>query len=218
MLAGALSFARAAEGPIPEHPRAGRTGITEKEIVESPRSHDDTVRGATRRSIDAARLQILQPLWSVVNRGGETEDEKRTVGTAMELMGAMRAPETVPMLIDHIGFELRGIRGGSAWGKFSHMPAVGALINIGLPSLEPLTAKVAADDDEVLRQRAAIVISQVLGTDIALLYVKGCRDRETDDAKRARLARLVEQIDKVERTRRNAPSRSNPLPGLRIPR
>lgn len=217
ILAGGLLWVMGADNPQPDQSRACPSGITEREIVDGLRSRDQTARAVTRKSIDQARLQILQPLWRVVNCVAETDNEKAAVATAMALMGEMRAPETVPILIDRIGFTLDGIWSGVPGGSFWQMPAVGGLIRIGLPSLEPLTARVAASDDEVLRQRAAIVIGQVLGTDIAVLYVKGCRDRETDGAKRARLARLVEQIDKVERTRRNAPSRLNPLPGLRIP-
>jgi len=82
------------------------------------------------------------------------------------------------------------------------MPHVQALIDIGLPSADPLVKKVAQSDDEVIRERAAIVIDQILGTDMAVFFVRDRRDREKEEVKRQRLDRLLEQIDKVERNRK----------------
>jgi hypothetical protein len=123
------------------------------------------------------------------------------VAQAMFLLGQLGAKTEVPILVDNITFTRNR---PVMWEKrfFLTMPAVDALIQIGLPSLDPLLKKVGETDDVVVCERAAIVLDRVLGADFALMLIKDRLRREKDATARGRLQRLLVQVDTVER---NAP-------------
>jgi HEAT repeat protein len=134
-------------------------------------------------------------------RGGKGELPEVNAEAAISLLGELRDKDAATGLVEMLKFTMNPT--GPSGRKLYHTtPKIPALINIGLPSLDPLIRKVASTDDEVIRERAGIVIDQILGTDMAVFFVRDRRDRETDDTKRQRLNRLLDQIDKVERNRK----------------
>jgi hypothetical protein len=195
VVAGAMLWF--AQDSATESPRGMWSGIKEGEIVEALRSPNENTQSAMQRHLERQRLQIASALVRVVESGVNDPRQAFNVVRAMHIMGELRSVETVPFLVKHIGFTYEKVTGGRAW--FSNIPAIPALTAIGLPSLEPLIKKVAEGDDEVVRQRAAIVIKQILGRDMAIFFVRDRREREKDEVKRQRLERLVEQIDKVDK-------------------
>jgi len=175
-----------------------------RELAQTLRSPD---RGAHVRAFNDVywlRLQIVSAGLSVARFGVHDPQQEEGVRMAMEILGHMRAQDAVPILVDNISFTHAAHPGRAVrrLGVFDNMPAVYPLIQIGLPSLDPVVQKVAETEENIIRERAAIVIDQILGTDMAVLFVRDRRDRERDEVKRQRLDRLLEQIDKVERNRK----------------
>jgi len=152
----------------------------------------------------AVRLQadyVIRNLQKVAGRGAKMELPEANAEAAILLLGELRAKKAAVGLVEMLKFTIQPA--GFAPIRFhAEAPQIAALIEIGLPSLDPLIRKVASTDDEVIRERAGIVIDQILGTDMAVFFVRDRRDRETDDTKRQRLNRLLDQIDKVERNRK----------------
>lgn len=169
---------------------------------ERLRSSNHDERNEARWAIGLERRRIIHQLHWITRSSLSDATKCETAKLAIVLLGEMRAPEAVPLLVDNLKFTLPLGVGPSRIESFPTMPHVQALIDIGLPSADPLVKKVAQSDDEVIRERAAIVIDQILGTDMAVLFVRDRRDRERDEVKRQRLDRLLEQIDKVERNRK----------------
>lgn len=211
MVGGTIAYS--AEDRTVEESGGVWSGIKEIEILRALRSRDASTQAAMARHLQAQRLQIARALWRVVEGGIKDPNQAANVSAAMDAMGEMRTIETVPILVENIKFTYDTVAGRRR--AFSNMPAVSALIGIGLPSLDPLVKKAGESDDKVIRERAANVLNQVLGTDMAVIFVRDRHDREKEDAKRQRLARLIEQIDKVERNRRFTIGALNPPPTIR---
>jgi len=183
--------------------------LKESDVVEALRSGDRNEEDKIISRICAQRLQVLSGLHRVVQVGVSHPEQERAVKRAMELLGLFRANEAVALLVGNIRFTLR--HPGKA-SPFADMPAVRSLIQIGLPALDPLVKAVAESDDPMIRERAALVINQVLGTDLALVFVRDRRHREPYELQRQRLTRLIEQIENVERKRRSPLGAMQPPP------
>jgi len=186
--------------------------LKQSEIIAGLRSVDAATQTSMATHLRWQRRQTVSSLYRVVQGGVSHAEQHQAAKTAMEMLGEFRCDEAVPLLIDNIKFTVGGVGKVIRGGPFADMPAIPALIHIGLPSLDPLLKRVGETDDEVIRERAAIVVNQVLGTDLALVFVGDRRDREPYEPQRQRLARLVEQIDKVERNRRIQMSPMKPPP------
>jgi hypothetical protein len=136
-------------------------------------------------------------------------EDDRLLQTAMLLAGEvgtfdLSQRSLVEALVGRMEFTMSGPAkaAGGAADEFARMPQIGAMIQIGLPCLDPLVKKVGASDSRVVLERSAIVIDEILGTEMAILYVKDRCRREADPVRRQRLQRLEEQIDKLERNRK----------------
>jgi len=195
----------------------GWSDLHPSEILEKLSSSDANQRAETAQRIRARRFQTVSALYQVATRALRDPSQELSAKTAMLLLGELGGKEAIPLLLDNIKFTVRAPASGLRGGYFRTMPAVDALIDIGLPSLDPLVKRVADSDDEVTRERAAIVVAQVLGADLGLLFVRDRQQREANQAKRDRLGKLSEQIDTVERQRRMKIGPLRPPPEVKAP-
>lgn len=173
------------------------------DIFDALLSRDGNQRKRAMWAVRAQHLRTVRKLREIVVSKTPHADQQHAADAAIRLLGELRAKEAVPILIDNLAFTYRLPVGASALPPFPSMPSVAALIEIGLPCLDPLIRRVAETDDIIVRERAAIVLDQVIGTDMAVLYVRDRCDREKDDARRQRITSLAQQIDKVERNRKH---------------
>jgi hypothetical protein len=181
-------------------PKSSRPDDLLKDLCGQDAATRDRAMQAVRAEIMGQRTKAVYLLYWTLKNDVADPEKSRTVGSAMQLLGHIRAEQkdVVALLVGNLSFTDRSFPGTS--GTRSAAPQLRALIEIGLPSLDPLARRVAETDDPVVRDRAAFVIDQVLGTDLAVLYVKDRRERETDPTRRQRLAALLDQIDKVQRS------------------
>jgi len=171
------------------------------DLAEALRSEDRREHGKARRLVEGQYWRIAEAASRVIRGGVKDAKQQHGVAMAMCIIARVRATECVPILVENITFTYEPPAVSATLRGFVPMPAVAALMCIGLPSLDPLVKRVAETDDHVVRERAAIVIDRVLGTDFGVLFVEDRRDREEDETSRQRLTRLAEQIDTVERNR-----------------
>jgi hypothetical protein len=164
-------------------------------------SADQHLRRGAEWALRWQRKQIVRRLQQIAGRGVKGELPEANTEMAILLLGEFRAPKAAEGLVEILKFNIHP-PGPSANILYHHTPQVMALIQIGLPSLDPLIKKVATTDDDIIRERAAIVIDQILGTDMGVFYTRDRQNRENDPLKRQRLKRLTEQIDKTERNRK----------------
>lgn len=166
-------------------------------------SSDGNERNQGVWAVRSDRRRTVRELHRIVVCHAGQFEKQESVNMAIRLLGELREKDAVPMLVDKLDFTCRLPVGVSALPAFPTLPSVAALIDIGLPSLDPLVKRASERDDQVIVERSAIVIDQVLGTDLAVLFVEERRNREKDDIRRRRLNRLIEQIDKTERNKQH---------------
>ena len=199
----------AEELPAPHGPEA-LSGINAADVIEGLTPQD--YRRRRRETVEAVRCQqqaISSRLAGLVNVNWRNPARREVARAATLLLpkfaGEERNRGTVVFVLARcIAFTTSpaATTPGDGQGEFDRMPAVCALIEIGLPSLDQLTAAVADTDDRVVLERSAIVIDEVLGTEFAVLYVQDREHRQADPVKRSRLALLERRIDITERNRK----------------
>ncbi len=175
-------------------------------------STDRSRMSQAESAIRAVHLKMAFVIQYAAYSSRKSPEREFNVVFAMKLLGDLRLAEAVPFLVEQLEFTRpmpvgTGVSGG--WTPLVQTtPQLYALIQIGMPSLEPLLKKVVESQSPLIVERAAVVVDGVLGPDLAPLFVAKRVERERDDAKRARLLRLQEEIGKLEAARqRRAPSR-----------
>lgn len=126
----------------------------------------------------------------VLGDRGLRESDRATVVAAIELAGKLRAKEAVPQLVDLLLFgpeaDLKDLPKDQQVLRLQEppevtAPAVKALIDIGIPSLEPVCQRLAAlkpdtENRQRIRGHCAWTLYRILGTELGeqylLLYVK----------------------------------------------
>jgi hypothetical protein len=168
-------------------------------------SKDEQEMYSAAATIRALRLKEAFLIQWTAHSLRNSPDQQKNVVLAMMLLGELRMYEAIPLLIQHIdepNFSRGGIGVSGPWTPLlRRMPSVHVLIQIGMPSLEPLLKKVVESDNRVIFERAALVVDGVLGPDLAPVYVAKRIEREADATKRGRLVRLQEEVAKLEALR-----------------
>jgi len=116
------------------------------------------------------------------------ESDRPTTVAAIELAGTLRAKEAVPHLVNLLLYGKKGdIKDLMDIGRIppppdSASPAVQALIDIGVPSLEPVCKKLVSTskptkNKSTLRLHCVWVIWKILGTDLGMEYLLLCQKK-----------------------------------------
>jgi len=106
---------------------------------------------------------------------------------AVILLGEFRSVPSIPFLIDHLTLRVFEKHLQTTMNLY---PCVGALVEIGSPSLDPLLARVAQTDDPETTRLAAYVFVEVLGNPVAVDFIEDRRGKLTDPVARRRLKQL----------------------------
>jgi len=167
------------------------------------KSDQPEVREAAVAAIVNFRNQAIEEAEMII-RGFDGQDANRKiVKDAILLLGRLECQHSIPLLADRLTFFViivenvtfakvrAGYRGPALESVY---PCVQALIDIGLPSIDPLVEKVKSDDDKTVILCAGKVIETVLGKDSAVEYLMWKMSKEDDEVKKTRLFRLVEHI------------------------
>ncbi len=119
------------------------------------------------------------------------DDSRRGTATDLvRLLGAMRAIEAVPLLVDNVELEFfyKSTKRPQIFGD--RFPCAAALAQIGVPSLEPLVLRVKSSDDVAVWRSAGFVFNAVLGPRLTKAYLDDRVNEESDIVKRQRLSKL----------------------------
>ena len=142
----------------------------------------------SKDQIVAAYKKSIARVVSILADKRIRESDRRTTVAAIQLAGALRAKEAVPHLVDLLLYgkeanieDVERTRRDPA-PPDSAAPAVQALINIGMPSLEAVCQKLVSTakptkNKNTLRLHCVWVIWKVLGTDLGKEYLLLCQKR-----------------------------------------
>jgi HEAT repeat protein len=90
--------------------------------------------------------------------------KKGTAKDAILLLGRLRSTSSVPWLLDRLTFSVFYKETKRPQPPADRFPAVQALIDIGLPSIKPVLARAAANNDPEVRVAAGAVLVGILGS------------------------------------------------------
>lgn len=177
----ALSAATEEGSPLDEHIEAMRSqGQAErKKGVEG-------ILAARRRTIGAVE-KLAKSLLKSPGREGSAKD-------AILLLGKLRSTQSVPMLVHNLTFHVFYKSVKRPQSRDDAYPCLGALIEIGMPAVEPTMRRAEAADDKRVHASAAYLLEKVLGSDLALAYLRNRRATTEDAAQRGRLDRVLAHL------------------------
>jgi len=145
----------------------------------------------SKDEILAAYKNRVAQVISVLSDKKIRESDRPTTIAAIELAGQLRAKEAVSHLVDLLLYgkkgpieDLRRVRRKPEPPDL-RAPAVQALINIGMPSLEAVCQKLVStskpiENRDTLRRHCVWVIWKVLGTDLGAEYMRLAQKRHPE--------------------------------------
>ena len=90
------------------------------------------------------------------------DTNKKIANAAVYLLGALRSEEAIPFLINNMSYD--------GCSPIEHLkplyisyPCAAALIEIGMPSLEPVLKNAGSVDDEGVSYLSAVIVKKILG-------------------------------------------------------
>lgn len=101
--------------------------------------------------------------------------------TTIHLLGQLRVEKAVPFLLENLRF-VNPNQSNKTYNRLNFFPCLGALINIGVPALDPLLDIVEQNDSQALIDWSARILVTVLGHNAAIGYVKDRMKQRTDPA------------------------------------
>jgi len=174
-------------------------------------SEDHAVLLDAQQRIRQRRGRLIAELLRIVRDERLRRENRAAVIVAIQLLGDLRAKEAAPVLAGLLRFGYRGELTDSHFRRIpdhphKRGPAVKALIQIGVPSIEPVAEQLlamskATEHQAVLQRHCLWVIRGVLGPDLATEYLKGLietdeRAKDNDFVKQG--LRFMELYDKAK--------------------
>lgn len=169
----------------------------------------ETRKQATRHILEERR-QLIQSLIALAEpQINDLESSQSKVSTAampsyldrvdatasiIVLIGQLHAEEAVPFLLKHLAF--RDANQSVHDGLLKEFPCVGALVNIGTPSLEPLMQKLT-ETDQVKVAFGGIILVKALGRNTAIAYVQERLNQQREPVQKQRLGRLLKYLQEL---------------------
>ena len=161
---------------------------------KSLRSKDIITREQASREILKDRQSVIEELQTVVREYVQKDDRKGTAKTAIVLLGKLRSVESVPLLVENLALWVPWTVAGRPQTTEDSLPCVGALIEIGMPSVGPVVEMVQKAGDKTTTRCGAYVVKKILGTKLAMAYLADRAEGENNPIRRQRILGMQEDI------------------------
>lgn len=172
----------------------GSERSTAMNTVAELRSERPESREAAARSVLDDRRRLVADLQRIVRETVGDEARRGTARDAIVLLGQLRAVESAPLLVENLDFKVFYKDVKRPQPPEDLYPCVGALIEIGMPAIEPVLRRAGMSDDEDVLRNTAYVVKKILGRKLALALLN---DRgQLSAAERQRMERVREVVAK----------------------
>jgi len=158
------------------------------------RSEDPAIRDTAAAEIMAARGTTIRKCEEIVRDSIRDENHKGTTKTSILLLGKLRSQESVPLLVEHLPYEVFYKDTKRPQIFEDRCPCVKALIEIGVPSVDRVVEKTKKSRDEKVTRCAAAVLRGVLGAGAGRAYVQEKMARTADVTEKEGLMRILKAI------------------------
>ena len=154
---------------------------------------------ALQAILDSHRTGVRSLIQFVGQSAGGDRASRIAAEPAIAALGKVRAIEGVPVLVKNLTFAGTGdpAKHAGPMPLGDALPAVGALVEIGSPAINPLIDRAMQGDDEAVATCAAIALNKVLGPQLAVTAARLRVAPGADAARDRRLDRLVAQIGRA---------------------
>lgn len=164
-------------------------------------SADVSVRESAAHAIDTRSRRALFQCCQVILEGSDSDDKALAAKTSCWLLGRFRSREAVPVLVDKLTLSIpREDDFVRMAGLADRYPCAAALIEIGLPAIDPVVAKAEQSDDNEVMKVSCIVIQRVLGDVLGNAYLADRIAKQTDSKRKAKLERMQVLLDQSRRS------------------
>lgn len=163
-------------------------------------SADKSVRDGARQDILDAHNKLIARLSENIANHANHRDSQEGVAESIRLLGELRSPKAIDVLVEHIGFPLVSYPDRTYISPFpfrpgrplqDYLPAMDALVNIGPASVLPVARKLVATESDLEYQACCDVLYSLRGGSMPVT-VQEAMDwayRTADPNRRLRLSR-----------------------------
>jgi hypothetical protein len=144
------------------------------------------------------RVVAIQEAMATIRDLDKDETRRGTVRDSILLLGKLRATEAVPLLVEHLNYGVFYKESKRLQTPEDYYPAGQALIDIGIPSLDPVVTAMTATDDATMHQLGARIIVKILGPKLAGVYLQDKIQAETEQTRRTRLQAVMAYLNRVQ--------------------
>lgn len=144
-------------------------------------------RKEAAQAILEAREEVVRKLETIVRKFVRDESRKGTAKTAIVLLGKLRSAGSVGLLAENLTFGVFYKSTKRPQPPEDFYPCVGALSEIGKPSVGAMLRNLETSQDEKVRKLSARVIRNVEGPALARIVLEKAAQKQTDPAKQAML-------------------------------
>jgi hypothetical protein len=175
-------------------PLCGQETRLNSAALNSLQSDDEAARTRAVQEILHDQSAAVEQVSAIVRKYASDPAKKGTVKSSMELLGKLRAKDAVPLLVDNLTFAVFYKNTKALQNADTLYPAVSALIEIGMPAIEPVLARVEASSADADLQAGAAVLRGVLGAELAAERLRIETAKASSDPARARLTQMAEML------------------------
>jgi HEAT repeat protein len=168
-------------------------GGRRREVIRELESDLPEIREAAKGQILAKRDVSQEDLRALAERhiGGP---KKGTAKDAILLLGKLNAVQSIDWLVAHLDFEVFYKETKRTQLPSDRFPAAQALIDIGLPTIAPVLARVKVDDHPDVQVAAAAVLIGVLSARGAVRRLTGEIEAARDPTAKTALGKTLDQV------------------------
>jgi hypothetical protein len=164
------------------------------DVYRMMRSEDIQERTAAANKLLDERGGTISALENVIRDLAGDSSRRGTVKSAIDVLGELRAEEAIPLLVQNLTLEVFYKETKRTQGVTDLFPAVGALIKIGIQSIDPVLQRSTQADDADLLRTSSAVVRGVLGPELAKARVQLELRRTTAREATRRLNALLASI------------------------
>ncbi len=163
-------------------------------VLDELRSSDAGRRFTARRRILEDRKSLISGLIEIVRTAPDDDGAEKVMPglglkrTAIEVLGAYRAEEAVPVLFGALKYRVAAGYGstGDESNLSRNYPAAESLIKIGHPALERTWSRIQISDDPLEQQLCCWILCQIEGKETARRLLDEKAKTRTDRLQKAR--------------------------------
>ena len=182
--------------------------VSQTNLMETLVSTNSYARLSAVKELEAQRGQVVGKLMAILD-STNSDDVKMD---AVMVLGAYRAEEAIPFLMDHLDRETKaylsaadiyGAQMMNVWGnnEFEVEPVSGALCQIGLPAIRALLSRIEETDDAKIARKCVQICYNIEGPEMTKIRLEDLLTMNDEKRKRARIESALADEEEIVASR-----------------